>query len=318
MKKRTITITLLLTVFIISILSSTIQPSISGGKGIPSQPISFSLVDDSNSIGFINPDGSNYETRKVMLPVGIIFDQNIFKHYSSKIDRMLSVHWSEKGNTIGLILTAAFPGSGYPILIDNTGKFSYCYNKQRKPITTHLFYKVINDDLVLLPDTINESGNPHSLIIYNLKTCNIEKELYRIEENLYIVSADIYNNSLLAIVIENQSEQYEKDQLIIYDIEKKQILQSFSGEEYRDVAWSHDGTKLALLGINLETSKSEMKILDVSSKRTIGYTKADSSPSWSPDDRQVVFSLFGRIYIYDIASKSTVLLTNGWEPSWRP
>jgi Tol biopolymer transport system component len=92
----------------------------------------------------------------------------------------------------------------------------------------------------------------------------------------------------------------------------------YSGVEFRAVAWSPDGTRLAFsYSSSLAFYRSTMGIYDLQSGELSGLGRGDD-PHWSPDGSRMVFVSGTRIMIRDMDSQTPVDIAEGFAPLWSP
>lgn len=153
-------------------------------------------------------------------------------------------------------------------------------------------------------------------------------------ESLHLMQSEISVNRKgeLAFVAKSGS----RDRIWIYDIEKRKQINNISSNELyiiRSVGWSRDGDFLAFSAQDRRGWK-DLYIWQRSENKILRITKdiyEDDSPSFSPDNRYLVFSsdrhnnhykTKKNLYIYNLESGDIFQLTrsksNQTKPHWHP
>jgi hypothetical protein len=103
----------------------------------------------------------------------------------------------------------------------------------------------------------------------------------------------------------------------------------FSLGEYPEVlgigmCWSHDQTRLAATIITRPTGRVILGILDLNSKQTravainVDQKMYVTSQCWSQDDKRLVYSIDGAIWLYDTMTDRADDIAKGTDPTWSP
>ena len=153
-------------------------------------------------------------------------------------------------------------------------------------------------------------------------------------ESFHLLSSNIDVNASgeLAFV----SKSGERDQLYIYDIKKRKIIEKHKFEDLVSLfspSWSPDGSRIAFSGLAF-SGKNDLYIFDREQKTLLRLTDDyydDREPAWSPDGSVLAFSsdrgLAGKdgyhnLFLYDLETGLINYVTHGEfndnTPAWSP
>jgi hypothetical protein len=91
-----------------------------------------------------------------------------------------------------------------------------------------------------------------------------------------------------------------------------------------DFSWSHDGQTLAYLLYDAQTEAYNLYVRTGSSVPRKVFDAVEDAPSWSPDDRKLVFSYTTArpetsvLAVTDLAGNARDLIDDATQPDWRP
>ncbi len=143
---------------------------------------------------------------------------------------------------------------------------------------------------------------------------------------------DISDSGILTFV----TKSGERDLLYLYDINKRELLDSYKFEELVSLSspcWSPDETKIVFTGLS-EAGNRDLYIIDIKTGKLTELTNDifdDKNPSWSNNGKYIAFSsdrnTFGddgyyNLFLYDLNNNNIYYLTygehNDYSPSWSP
>jgi TolB protein len=89
-----------------------------------------------------------------------------------------------------------------------------------------------------------------------------------------------------------------------------------NGSNYRSVAWSPDGMRLAFDDPSI-SNKMQVRLYDLSSEEVL-YVGDCENPDWSPDSHHLVCVNNFRVLMIDVNNGEISPIGEGFEPSWSP
>jgi hypothetical protein len=297
--------------------SATIRPMYSGSLPLPASGIAFTQIGTDSSIGFIQPDGTNPQNGEFQIPIGLVFDQNIFKQYSNKVGAGIGFDWSPDGQSIAFLLGSARNNFGYPVIMDEDGSIHDCIASPQG-METSFEFDVENGHQIIMTDPQVGINAETRLIQYDLDQCKIVKEIYHSPEGWGIMEADLYPaKSLLAVVLRTGYGEYSRFQLLMVDLTTNESTVLLEMPGMGKVKWSPSGEKLAVIFLPDIRSETEVAYYTPATGLFSRTIRGDSSPAWSPDEKKIAYGVEDEIWVLDIPTWTSSKLTDGSNPSWK-
>lgn len=273
------------------------------GDSIPSREIVYWNRFDSEHLPlvFISTDGNNPVYLDVRFPVGVGFMSNPIKRTARILYNPI---WSDKGEYLGLLINDfPAPDHGYPVIISTDGQFYFC--GRNSPSTPYRFQ--ITEGTNILISDFNDAHN--RIILYDMKECQVTEILYEAHDDEILQEAYLSSQGWLVV----SARESSNDRLDIYAEGKKLVttLKLKTGE----MSWSKDGERLALI-IHEDPLKG-LYVMKKDGTDLRRITDADSSPSWSPDGKWVIFDRKRQIIKVNVLTGEEIILGNGFHPNWR-
>ena len=276
-------------------------------EALPDREIVFRYWDNrwtAAHIGFIDPDGSGFETRDVIVPTGFFDYDFAFKRYTAWLHT--SVRWSENGDAIGLQYLRYAPTGGIPFLIDLNGKFTFCPVKSIPCGKYNGGIVFLGDDkIVSIRDDITHKDE---VVVYDMQMCQEVETVYTAEEGEYLREAPISKTGRIALW-----HYVNKQNQVTILLPDKTVQAIF--EDATQPAWSKDGEYLAFVkpdGLYIATKDGN------NLERVLEAPHIDC-PSWGPDgDRLAMEYPNATVSVLDLMSgEVTEIVENGACPDWR-
>jgi hypothetical protein len=255
---------------------------------LPDNPIVFTVANNAgNTLGFIDPDGSNFTTREV----------NINQLSGTGYHLRGQKSWSPDGSFLVMNLFDVWDYYyNIPTIITEDGKVYSCAEER-----SHYGHSLPLDSAHVFTTTQTSVPGPTQIVTLNIESCQIESVVYTDLDGIgnFAISTDgwiAYESSVLV--------------LIILDDQHREV---FRIEEGENPDWSNDGEWLAYTKFD-----DGVYIVRRNGTETQHITNDGYTPSWSPDGERLVYGTTHNIAILDIATGQSVLIYSGGHyPDWR-
>lgn len=271
---------------------------------LPDNPIVFRVEDESptdttTTLGFIDPDGSHFTTRKI--DISLTRDPY---HY-----RVLDqTTWGPDGTFLITQLNsntlAMNPGDGIPVVITGNGETRFC-----KRFVLNGSVWGIDSTHVLTNITVHFLGgsDQYQIVKLNTETCRIENVIY--SSSNFIDDFAISSDGWIAYATTSLTSDRS---IVVLDNQEKEVF-IITGAVFSP-NWSRDGEWLAY-----DAYKDVIKIVRRNGRDTQVLTDVGSNPWWSPDGEWLLYWTDKKeIYKINISTKEKVLLYSGGSyPTWR-
>jgi WD40 repeat protein len=278
------------------------------GSQVPDKEILFTLdvyEDLDDTIGFINSDGTELETRSYEIPVPLFFQKIPLKQYDSFAGRIFT--WSLDGQSVGGINpTWGYNRQGYPVVIESDGSIVFC--EPSESIIAENGILVISPNMVMAIELFENDDERQDVVVFNMKSCQIERIVYSAtgDENLSFMTYS--SNGLLALEFTSTSFSGVR----VFDGEMNTVMEIAGATR---PAFSKDGLKLAY--INDSNKVCINSIFENSSPSCFG--DAFFGVSWSPDSKWLVYANSkDQILKLEISTGKATVIGHGVWPDWRP
>jgi hypothetical protein len=281
---------------------------------LPDNPIVFRVEENgayTTTLGFIDPDGSNFTTREI--------DMSLTRYSYHVLDQTT---WGPDGTFLvtQLINSGSDNYLSVPLVITGNGETRRC-----KDLRVNGTVWVIDSTHILINKTIS-AGESYQIVNLNTETCQIEDVIYTSSNVIgdFAISSDGW------IAYESFYYEYETDffgrrhavdatgyGIIVVDDQQREV---FRVDYAHSPNWSRDGKWLTYDFSDYDKGQLEViKIVNRSGSDTQLITDVGSHPWWSPDGEWLVYSTsYDDIYKINITTKEKVLLYSGGSyPTWR-
>lgn len=285
------------------------------GSSLPQKEIVFMPLNytKEKSMSFTNSDGKGLESLTYEIPVPFPFKHSPIKQYEISLGRIFT--WSLDGKSVGGIFpTWQTNGQGYPIVVHEDGKISYC--EPEDSIIAKDEILVLSENEVMAIEIFPDSEKQY-LEIFNMDTCQISKYIYIPQGNEALGSFSYTKNHWLALGIgsllywQNDPQNTDFVGIRIYDPTMKLIMEI---KNAYSPSLSKDGKKIAYINDVKEICFTEIEIFNPKCNG-----EANLRISWSPDGKQIVYSNFNdKVVILDITTGEETIIADGFFPDWRP
>jgi hypothetical protein len=272
---------------------------------LPDNPIVFLIHDQPRThamLGFIDPDGSNFTTRK------IDFSLTRDPYTYEVVDQTI---WGPDGT---FLVTRMFsgtgsmePGEGIPVIITGSGETRFC--KEFK--TTVPYWGIDSTHVLASYGTRVEGSYQHQIVKLNMETCQIDDVIYDAKSTA-VVRFSISSDGWIAY----QNGDFD---IVMLDDQQREV---FRVDHASAPNWSRDGEWLAYVvpfDIPKEGVQKGIKIVRRDGSNTQLITNDGVNPWWSPDGEWLVYQGVGyEIYKVNVITKEKVFLySGGMYPTWR-
>ena len=280
---------------------------IPAGQGLPNGEIVFIPEGTYDTLGFIYPDGSGYETRNIRLSGGLWDD--LTKMSRPGITNWIT--WSPDGKFLATSFSRYQRSTGIPMLLSTSGEFLLCPDDESSPHSSGRSWIVSDTKLITVDNQSNQEAD--RVLLLDMKTCTEISTLYFSQPDEGISEATLSSQGWLAIARGVTDRGLE---ILIIDPEGTDEI-VLTGGSYP--AWSRDGEWLAytIYKDGLYVSKK-----DGSSIRKLVDNPYIGDPSWSPDGKWIVYSRpdAGESVIFKINIETLEeyeIFRGGTSPKWR-
>lgn len=257
--------------------------------------------DKGSEIGFINSDGTDKIELIVKYKKGLFFDNNFITYYETIPSPPFA--WNRKLKILGLVNRSKQLRAGYPILINEQGNVLECPRITSPWTATNYF---IQDEFRII--VVDEGYPPkQELVLFNMKSCDREKVLYKNSNDEEILSFSILPDKKIAIskkISTNAGVKYRTD-LFSNDF---QMYGSII--DAKDFSWASNGMRF----FYYDTSKEINVIcedLDISCREdSMDYV----AYSWSSAGNSIIYYKGGKIFAKGIINQKMKYLVDGSFP----
>ncbi len=275
---------------------------IPAGQGLPDGEIVFIPEGTYDTLGFIYPDGSGYETRNIRLSGGLWDD--LKKMSRPGITNWIT--WSPDGDFLATSFSRYQRSTGIPMLLSTSGEFLLCPDDESSPYSSGRSWIVSDTTLITVDNRSNQETD--RVLLLDMETCTVISTLYLSQPDEGISEATLSSQGWLAIARGVKDRGLE---ILITDPERaKEIV--LPGGQWP--AWSRDGEWLAY---TIYEDGLYVVRKDGSEKRKLVDNPRVGEASWSPDGAWLIY---GRRTIYKInveTGEEYELYQGGNHPNWR-
>ncbi len=251
-----------------------------------------------------------------------VFEKTLFKNYKQFDDEWI---YSVKKKYYPLLANSDQPSGVTKIIVGegfNLKPVFYKFKDRREIFFIGNRSGYTSIYRIDLDSALNNQYYEPTLVLTGEKTDEFEA-FHLFQSNLAIS-----NSNLLAFV----TKSGEHDAIHIYDIEKKNIVETFRFYDVvsiGSISWSSDGNRMVLSAID-KSGSSDLYVFDIKSNELQKLTNDvydDRDPDWSPDGKTIVFTSdrtpFGNkgkynLFFYDLETNNIKYLTYGNENYYTP
>jgi len=250
------------------------------GQGLPEKDIVFTPEDASDSLGFINADGTGFETRTLEISEGFLRDLARL----STLSPSGWITWGPDGRSLAGSIGRYYTGAGVPFVITADGSLQFCPDGDDSTPFSSARSWIVGGSTIL---TIDEypSEDPDRVLLMNMATCIVQEVLYEQGPNEGIEEAALSSDGWLAIAVGRRDPLTGETSrwIALIDPQGAEVAAVADG---RWPAWSRDGEWLVYtvnedgLHIVRKEGTEDRKVLDAPK---VGPA------SWSPDGQWLAY-----------------------------
>jgi hypothetical protein len=286
------------------------------GAKLPEKEIVFTPVDEqampTQWIGFLNRDGTGFETRAYQVPTGLFLEGFPVKRYSQFMGRIFT--WNLDGTALGGIFpTGPTNGQGYPVLVHADGSISYC-NPSRSIIAREKILGISESKIVAIEELANSEKN--EFVEFDISTCQVSRVIYSPLGNEMLMDFSYTRDGILALEIgttlywQNDPQNTDFVGIRIFDPEMS-VVNEISNASHPSL--SPDGKKIAFV------VAGEVCTSDLSTIAPHCNGETSGMITWSPDGEWLSYSdPQAHIVVQNVETGAKVSIASGIYPSWRP
>jgi hypothetical protein len=283
---------------------------------LPEKEIVFTPVDEqampTQWIGFLNRDGTGFETRAYQIPTWLFLEGFPVKRYRQFMGRIFT--WSLDGTTLGGIFPAGpTNGQGYPVLVHADGSISYC-DPSRSIIARDKVLGISESKVVAIEELVNREKN--ELVEFDMSTCQVSQTIYSPLGNEMLMDFSYTHDGILALELgttlywQNDPQNADFVGIRIFGPEMN-VVNEISNASHPSL--SPDGKKIAFVAAG-EVCTSD---LDTIAPHCNGETSG--MITWSPDGEWLSYSdPQAHIVVHNVETGTQTTIARGIYPGWRP
>jgi hypothetical protein len=283
------------------------------GEGLPENDIVFIPEETPDTLGFINADGTGFETRTLEMSEG--FFRDFVK--MSTLGLSVWVTWGPEGRSLAGSLGRFHTGGGIPVVITSDGGLLYCPEDESTPDSTARSW-IVDGSTIL---TIDEypSGDPELVLLMDMTTCAVREVLYQIPQDLNLEEASISLQGWLAITTLREASLSEREafrRILLIDPQGAEVAEVPNG---RWPSWSQDGEWLAY---TVNDDGLYIVRRDGTEPRKVLAEPRVGLATWSPDGEWLAYDRptgEGNQAIYKVnltSGEEVEIFRGGFNPNW--